>query len=182
MTMEEFVPDGDGLGDCVDVIVLVFGPVVHGACEGVQAAVVIQGLRRQLGLPGAVAHHAGLTEEVRLHLGVVGQQVVVELGALKLALEGPGGAGVRLGDVAVIASGSGSGKRLGGCPIGAVDGRLVRENPRGKVAAWSGFVPAGRSVGHQLRFGIGRCQRLGYRVSWKHVKQNPDESSVDHIT
>lgn len=149
-----FVPYGDGLGDCIDVIVLVFGPVVHGACEGVQAAVVIQGLRRQLRLPSAVAHHAGLTEEVRLHLRVVGQQVVVELGALKLALEGPGGAGVWLGDVAVIASGSGSGQHLGGCPICAVDRRLVRETPRGKVATRCVVVPAGRSVGRQLGFRV----------------------------
>lgn len=82
---------------------LVFGPVVHRACEGVQTAVVIEGLRGQLGLPAAVARHAGLTEELCFHLCVVGQQIVVELWTLKLAFEGPGCAGVRLGDVAVIA-------------------------------------------------------------------------------
>lgn len=150
-----FVPDWDGLGDGIDVIVLVFGPVVHSACEGVQATVVIQGLRRQLRLPTAVAHHAGHTEEVRLHLCVVGQQVVVELGALELALEGPGGAGVRLGDVAVVASWSGSGQRLWGCRICAVDRGFVREASRGQVAAWGGFVPAGRSESCQLRLRIG---------------------------
>ena len=87
--MMSVVPNRDGLGDGVDVIVLVFGPVVHSACEGVQAAVMIQGLWRELRLPAAVAHHTGLTEEVRLYLCIVGQQVVVELGALKLALKGP---------------------------------------------------------------------------------------------
>lgn len=39
-----YVPYRDGLGDGVDVIVLVFGPVVHSACEGVQATVVVQRL------------------------------------------------------------------------------------------------------------------------------------------
>lgn len=38
-------PYRDGLGNGVDVIVLVFGPVVHSACEGVQATVMIKGLR-----------------------------------------------------------------------------------------------------------------------------------------
>lgn len=37
-------PHRDGLGDGVDVIVLVFGPVVHSACEGVQPTVMIQRL------------------------------------------------------------------------------------------------------------------------------------------
>lgn len=69
---------------------LVFGLVVHGACEGVQAAVVVRGLWRQLRLPSTVAQHTGLAEVVGLRLRVIGQQVVVELGALKLALEGPG--------------------------------------------------------------------------------------------
>lgn len=82
---------------------LVFGPVIQSACESVQTAVVIQGLGRQLEFPTAVAHHAGFAEVFRLGLCVVGQQVVVELGALKLALEGPRRAGVRLGDVAVVA-------------------------------------------------------------------------------
>lgn len=167
-----FVPYWDGLGDGVDVIVLVFGPVVHSACEGVQAAVVIQGLWRQLRLPAAVAHHAGLAEEVRLHLCVVGQQVVVELGALKLALEGPGGAGVRLGDVAVVASWSGSGQRLWGCCVCAVDGGFVGEASRGQVAAWCGFIPAGRPQSCQLGFRIGRAQRLGYGVSWRRMKED----------
>lgn len=121
------VPYGDGLGDRVDVVVLVFGPVVHRACEGVQAAIVVQRLRRQLRLPAAVAQRAGLAEEVGLHLRVVQQQVVVELRALELALEGPRRTGVRLGDVAVVASGSR--QRFGGWRIGAVDRGFVGEAP-----------------------------------------------------
>lgn len=123
------LPDGDGLGERAGagVVVLVFGPVVHGACEGVQAAVVVQGLRRQLRLPAAVAQHAGLAEELALHLRVVRQQVVVELRALELSLEGPRCAGVRLGDVAVVAGGSR--QRFGGRCVCAVDRRFVAETP-----------------------------------------------------
>lgn len=85
---------------------LVFGPVVNRAREGVQAAIVVQGLWRQLRLPSTVAQNAGLPQEVRLHLRVVRQQVVVELWALELSLKGPRCTGVRLGDVAVVASAS----------------------------------------------------------------------------
>lgn len=35
------LPHGDGLGHCVNVIVLVFGAVVHGAREGIDTAVVV---------------------------------------------------------------------------------------------------------------------------------------------
>lgn len=35
------LPHGDGLGHCINVIVLVFGAVVHGACEGIYTAVVV---------------------------------------------------------------------------------------------------------------------------------------------
>ena len=44
-------PDGDGLGHSVDVVGLVLGALVHGAREGVQAAVLVHvlGLRRHLG-------------------------------------------------------------------------------------------------------------------------------------
>lgn len=131
--MEAAVPYGDRLRDRVDVVVLVFGPVVHGAREGVQAAIVVQGLRGQLRLPGAVAQHAGLTEEVGLHRRVVRQQVVVELWALELSLKGPRRTGVRLGDVAVVASGNR--RRFGGECIGAVDGGFVSETAQRKVAA-----------------------------------------------
>ena len=146
------LPDRDGLGDGVDVIVLVFGPVVHGACEGVQPAVVIQGLWRQLRLPAA--DHTGLAEEVCLHLCVVGQQVVVELGALELALEGPRCTGVRLWDVAVVASWSRSTEGLWGSCISAVDW-FVRDAPWGQVATWCGFIPAGRPESRQLRLRVG---------------------------
>lgn len=106
---------------------LVLGPVVHRAREGVQAAIVVQRLQRQLRLPATVAQRAGLSEEVALHQRVVRQQVVVELGALELPLEGPRRAGVRLGDVAVVASGSR--QRSGGLCIGAVDWGFVAETP-----------------------------------------------------
>lgn len=97
------LPHRNGLGNGVDVIVLVFGPVIQSACESVQTAVVIHGLWRQLQFPTAVAQHAGFAEVVRLGLCVVRQQVVVEFRALKLALKGPRCAGVRLGDIAVVA-------------------------------------------------------------------------------
>lgn len=42
------LPHGDGLGNSVDVVVLVFGTVVHSACESVQTAVMV----RVLGLWG----------------------------------------------------------------------------------------------------------------------------------
>ncbi len=89
------LPDGNGLGKGVDVVVLILGPVVHGACESVDPAVGVQGLGWDLRFQVVV--HTGFG------LCVVGKQVVVEFGALKLALEGSGGAGVRLGDVAVVA-------------------------------------------------------------------------------
>ena len=41
-------PDGDGLGHGVDVVGLVLGALVHGACEGVQPAVLV----RVLGVRG----------------------------------------------------------------------------------------------------------------------------------
>lgn len=145
---QRFSPDRDGLGNGVDVIVLVFGPVVHGAREGVQTAVVVRGLRRQRRLPPA-----GLPEELRLHLRVVGQQVVVELGALKLALEGPGGAAVRLGDVAVVARRSA--QRLRGRRFDAIDRGFVGEAPGGQVAARGGVISAGRPESWQLGFRIG---------------------------
>lgn len=125
--MSPAVPHGDGLGDRVDVVVLVFRPVVHGACEGVQAAIVVHRLWRQLGLPAAVAQRAGLAQELALSLRLVGQQVVVELRALELSLEGPRRAGVRLGDVAVVAGGRR--QRFGGRCLGAVDWEFVGETP-----------------------------------------------------
>lgn len=39
------LPHRDGLGNGVDVILLVFGAVIHSACEGVHAAVVVRVLR-----------------------------------------------------------------------------------------------------------------------------------------
>lgn len=126
------LPDGDGLGEgaAAGVVVLVLGPVVQGAREGVQAAVVVQRLRRQLRLPATAAaaqHAGGLAQELALHLRLVRQQVVVELGALELSLEGPRCAGVRLGDVAVVAGGGR--QRFGGRCVGAVDRRFVGETP-----------------------------------------------------
>lgn len=156
------LPYRDGLGNGVDVVVLVFGPVVHRACEGVQTAVVIEGLRGQLRFPAAVAHHAGLTEGVRFHLCVVGQQVVVELWTLKLALEGPGCAGVRLGDVAVIAGWRGSTRSFWGCCISTIDWDFVREAPWWQVTTWCRFIPAGRPECCQIRFRIGRAQWFRY--------------------
>ena len=64
----------------------------------------------------------------RLRL-VVGQQVVVELWTVELALEGPGGGGVGLGHVAVVAGGAGGAAagELGGELAVAVHRRLLRE-------------------------------------------------------
>lgn len=149
------VPDGDGLRERAHVVVLVFGPVVQRASEGVQAAVLVQGLGGQLRLP----------QEVALERRLVRQQVVVELGALELALEGPRRAGVRLGDVAVVAGGGR--RRFGGGCVGAVDRGLVGETPQRKVAACRGLVSS------QLSFGIGGAQRLRDRVGWKQAESSP---------
>lgn len=61
---------------------------------------------------------------------IIGQQVVVEFRAVKLALERPGRGGVGLGDVAVVAGGwrgPSTTNRLGRLLAGAVNRRLLRE-------------------------------------------------------
>lgn len=133
---------------------LIFGPVVHGAREGVHPAVCVQGLRRDLRFQVVV--HAGLG------LSVVGKQVVVEFGAFELALKGAGGAGVRFGDVAVVAGGD---AQRFGRGVGAVDGGLG-----GRVVGLDGVVPSGGSESGQVRFGFGRTVRIRERIDWKQIQ------------
>lgn len=80
---------------------------------------------------------------------------MVELGTLKLALKGSGCTGVRLRDVAVIASWCRSAQGFWGCCISAIDRGFVGKAPRGQVTARCGFIPTGRPKSCQLRFRIG---------------------------
>lgn len=141
--IDVILPHGNSFGNSVDIVVLIFGPVVHGAREGVHPAVCVQRLRRDLRFQVVV--HTGLG------LSVIGKQVVVEFGAFELPLKGPGGAGVRFGDIAVIASGD---AQRFGRGVGAVDGGLGLD----------GVVPSGGSESGQVRFGFGRIVRVRERI------------------
>lgn len=84
---------------------------------------------------------------------------MVEFGAFELALKGSGGAGVRLGDVAVVASGD---AQRFGRGVGAVDGGLW-----GWVVGLDGVLPSGGSESRQVRFDFGRIVRIRERIDWE---------------
>lgn len=81
-----------------------------------------------------------------LGLGVIGQKVVVEFGALKLALEGPCSARVRLWNVAVVTGGSRDSQSLG-WDVGTINWRLLR-----KVVALDWVIPGRRAESRQIGF------------------------------
>lgn len=109
-------PDRDGLGHGVDVVVVL---VFWRAGERVNPAVLIRRLRVRL------------SRAARRHFDrrVVGQEVVVELGTVELALEGPRRGGVRFGDV--VAGVAGGGRRS----ARAVHGRFLGETLLGEEGA-----------------------------------------------
>ncbi len=149
MTITELVltiPDRYCLGYSVDVVLLVFGFLVHGAGEGVQAAVVVYRLGRALWFGWGTE---GSFHIIYLILRVIRQEVVVELGAVKLALEGSCRGGVRLGHKTVVA---GRGSAVGLWRFtGAVNRRFLWEVFLRQVSALDcvfmiGRLHFGRSV------------------------------------
>lgn len=101
---------------------------------------------------GVVVHHDWLG------LGVIGQKVVVEFRALKLALKGPCRACIRLWNVAVVTGGSWDTESLG-WDVSAVYWRLLR-----KVVALDWVVPGRRAESRQIRFAFGGTVGFWVRV------------------
>lgn len=146
-------------------MLLILGPpVVHGACERVQPTVVVQGLRRQRRLgPAVVVDHTGFGVAAT-DQEVGGEEVVVELGALKLPLEGPGRGGVRLRDVSVVALWGGGGSRgFWGC-VGAVDPHW---GPLGQVGLGRGILEDRGAETREVKFRRGAEELVGVRVHWR---------------
>lgn len=93
--------------------------------------------------------------------GVIGQKVVVEFRALKLALEGPCSARVRLWNVAIVTGGSRDAKSLGR-DVGPINWRLL-----GKVVALDWVIPGRRAESRQLWFAFGGIVGIWERVHCK---------------
>lgn len=133
------IPDRYCLGYGVDVVLLVFRFLVHGAGEGVQAAVMVCRLGWALWFGCGTD---GSFHIIFLILRVIRQEVVVELGAIKLALEGPCRGGVRLGHKTVVA---GRGSAVGLWRVtGAVNRRFLWEVFLRQVSALDFVFMTGR--------------------------------------
>lgn len=101
---------------------------------------------------GVAVHHD------RLGLGVIGQKVVVEFRALKLALKGSCSACVRLWNIAVVTGGSRDTQSLG-WDVSAINWSLLV-----KVVALDWFIPGRRAESRQIWFAFGGAVRIWERV------------------
>lgn len=109
---------------------------------------------------GVVVHHDWLG------LGVIGQKVVIEFGALKLALKGSCSACVRLWNVAVVSGGSRDTQSLG-WDVGAIYWRLL-----GKVVALDWVIPGRRAESRHIGFAFGGIVRIWESIHFELQKRN----------
>lgn len=118
---------------------LIFGSVVHSTSECVHSTICVQGLRREVSF-GVVVQYDWLG------LCVIGQKVMVEFRAFKLALKWPCSAGIRLWNISVVTGGSRDTQSLGR-DVSAINWRLLR-----KVVALDWFIPGRRAQSRQIGF------------------------------
>lgn len=109
---------------------------------------------------GVVVHHNWLG------LGVIGQKVVVEFRALKLALKGSCSACVRLWNIAVVTGGSRYTQSLGR------DVSTINWRPLGKVVALDWVIPDRRAESRQIWFAFGGTVGIWERAHCEFQERN----------